>query len=267
MLPRMSTSRLFLCAVLLGGCVRTEASRLAATGPRVEEMRVHVVRTLPHDRAAFTQGLLLFDDKLYESTGRYGQSTLRRVDRDSGSVEASVPLDRQFFGEGLARVGGHLVQITWQNGRAFYWNLTSFKQEREVTYEGEGWGLCYDGRRLVMSDGSDKLSFRDAETFAKTGEISVKRAGVAVRNLNELECTDGVVYANIWQDTHIVRIDPGTGEVTAWIDASNLLSPDERAGADVLNGIAAIPGSHNLLITGKLWPHIFEVELVPATTP
>jgi glutamine cyclotransferase len=261
----MTTARVLLCALLLGGCLRSEAHRPATPSTRVvEELRVRVVRTLPHDRAAFTQGLLLFDNKLYESTGLYGQSTLRRVDPDSGTVEAKVALDRELFAEGLARVGGHLVQITWQSGRAFYWNLTSFKQEREVTYEGEGWGLCYDGHRLVMTDGSDKLFFRDPESFAKTGEIAVRRAGAPVRNLNELECVDGVVYANIWQDTQIVRIDPGTGEVTAIIDASNLLSPDDRPGTDVLNGIAAIPGSRNLLITGKLWPHIFEVELVPA---
>jgi glutaminyl-peptide cyclotransferase len=265
MLPSML--RAVLCAaLLLGGCLRSESARPATPVTRaVEELRVRVVRTLPHDHAAFTQGLLLFDGKLYESTGLYGQSTLRRVDPDSGTVEAKVALDGELFGEGLARVGGHLVQITWKSGRAFYWNLSSFKQEREVAYDGEGWGLCYDGRRLVMTDGSANLFFRDPDSFAKTGEIAVKRAGVAISNLNELECVDGVVYANIWQDTHIVRIDPGTGEVTAWIDASNLLSPDERAGADVLNGIAAIPGSKNLLITGKLWPHIFEVQLVPAT--
>jgi glutamine cyclotransferase len=117
----------------------------------------------------------------------------------------------------------------------------------------------------VMSDGSPKLTFRDPETFARIGEVNVRRGGVPVTMLNELECVDGVVYANIWQDTHIVRIDPTSGEVTAWIDAANLLSPAERVSADVLNGIAALPGSHNLLITGKRWPHIFEVELVPAT--
>ena len=168
------------------------------------------------------------------------------------------------FGEGLARVGGHLVQLTWQNGKAIYWNLATFKREREVAYEGEGWGLCFDGHRLVMTDGSERLFFRDADSFAKIGEVVVRRAGVAVRNLNELECVDGVVYANVWQDTHIVRIDPGTGDVTGWIDAANLLSGDDRVGANVLNGIAAVPGSRNLLITGKLWPRAFEVELVPA---
>src|SRR4051812_24907547 len=124
----MSTARLFVCVLVLGGCLRSESTRPATPGTRlVEELRARVVRTLPHDRTAFTQGLLLFENKLYESTGLYGQSTLRRVDRDSGTVEARVALDRELFAEGLARVGGHLVQITWQSGRAFYWNLTSFK--------------------------------------------------------------------------------------------------------------------------------------------
>jgi len=223
-----------------------------------------VVRSYPHDRGAFTQGLLMFEGKLYESTGIVGASTVRRVDPDSGTVEAKVALDQPLFGEGVARVGGRLIQLTWRNGLAIYWNLSSLTKEREVRYEGEGWGLCFDGRRLIMSDGSSQLFFRDPDSFAKTGQITVRRAGVPVLQLNELECVDGVVYANIWQDTHIARIDPATGEVTGWIDASNLLTGEDRIGADVLNGIAAIPGSRNLLVTGKYWPRAFEVELVPA---
>jgi glutamine cyclotransferase len=261
-------SRAAILLPLLLGCLRSESTRpTPPANHAAEELRVRVVRTLPHDRGAFTQGLLLFDGKLYESTGLLRESTLRRVDPDSGTVEAKVALDPALFGEGLARVGGRLIQLTWQNGRALYWNLSSMTKEREVPYEGEGWGLCFDGRRLVMSDGSDQLFFRDPDSFALTGQVSVRRAGSGVRNLNELECADGVVYANIWQDTHIARIDPSTGEVTGWIDASNLLSGDDRIGADVLNGIAAIPGSRHFLLTGKLWPHAFEVELVPATAP
>lgn len=224
-----------------------------------------MIRALPHDRAAFTQGLLMFDGKVYESTGLLGQSSLRRTDPDSGVVEARVSLDPQLFGEGLARVGGRLIQLTWQNGRAIVWTLATLQKEREFTYEGEGWGLCFDGKRLVMSDGSDRLTFRDPETFAKLGEVAVRRAGAAVRSLNELECTGGVVYANIWQDTHIARIDAASGEVTGWIDASGLLDGDERVGADVLNGISEIPGTRHLLLTGKLWPRAFEVELIPVS--
>jgi glutaminyl-peptide cyclotransferase len=262
----MSHPRAALCLPLLLGCLRSENARPTPPSHTVEELRARVVRTLPHDRGAFTQGLLMFDGKLYESTGLLRESTVRRVDPDSGTVEAKVPLDPSLFGEGLARVGGRLIQLTWKNGRALYWNLTSMTKEREVPYDGEGWGLCFDGHRLIMSDGSDQLFFRDPDTFNKIGQISVRRSGIAVRELNELECVDGVVYANIWQDTHIARIDPTSGEVTGWIDASGLLSPEDRIGTDVLNGIAAMPNSRNLLITGKLWPHAFEVELVPATS-
>lgn len=260
----MYLPRAALLVALLLAC-RSESTRPTATTRITEELRAKVVRALPHDRGAFTQGLLMFEGKLYESTGLLRESTLRRVDPDSGTIEAKVSLDPDLFGEGLARVGGHLIQLTWQNGRAIYWNLASFAKEREVRYEGEGWGLCFDGRRLVMTDGSDQLFFRDPETFNKIGQVTVRRAGAGVSNLNELECVDGVVYANVWQDNHIARIDPATGDVTGWIDASNLLSGEESQGANVLNGIAALPNSRHLLITGKLWPRAFEVELVPAT--
>jgi len=255
-----------LAALLATACPRSSETPRPATPTNhaVEELRVRVVRTLPHDRGAYTQGLLMFEGKLYESTGLFTESTLRRVDPESGTVEAKVALEPELFGEGLARVGGRLIQLTWKNGKALYWTLSTLKKEREIAYEGEGWGLCFDGRRLVMTDGSDQLFFRDPESFAKTGQVAVRRAGTPVFSLNELECVDGVVYANIWQDTHIARIDPASGDVTGWIDASNLLGGEERLGAEVLNGIAAIPGSRRLLITGKLWPRAFEVELVPA---
>lgn len=262
---RIARAAVLAATLLASGCLRSEAGRPAAPpAPRiVEELRVRVVRSVPHDPGAYTQGLLFFEGKLYESTGLLRQSTLRRVDPETGMVEAKVDLEPELFGEGLARVGGRLVQLTWQNGRALFWNLSSLKKEREVAYEGEGWGLCFDGKRLVMSDGSDRLAFRDPDSFAKLGEITVRRAGASVRSLNELECVDGVVYANVWQDNHIARIDPATGDVTGWIDASDLLTLEERRGVDVLNGIAAVPGTRHLLLTGKLWPRAFHVELVP----
>ena len=226
-------------------------------------LRARVLRTLPHDRRAFTQGLVLHEGTLYESTGLPGQSTLRRVELATGRVLARVDLDTPLFGEGLARVGNRLYQLTWQDGRALVWNLETFAKEKEYRYEGEGWGLCYDGRRLVMSDGSDTLVFRDPETFKETGRVSVRHQGRPLQWLNELECVDGQVYANVWQQPVIVRIDPATGETNAWVDASGLLSPEDAAGADVLNGIAHIPGTGRFLLTGKLWPRLFEVELVP----
>jgi glutamine cyclotransferase len=230
-------------------------------------LRLKVVRTFPHDPGAFTQGLLFLEGKFYESTGLYGRSSLRRVDPDSGVVERGVDLPADLFGEGLARVGGRLVQLTWKNRRALVWNLATLRKEREISYQGEGWGLCFDGRHLIMSDGSETLALRDPESFAKVGEIVVRRAGQPLRNLNELECLEGIVYANVWQDSHIARIDARTGEVTGWIDASGLLRPDEAHAADVLNGIAYLPATGHLAVTGKLWPRIFEVEIVPAAPP
>ena len=191
---------------------------------------------------------------------------MRRVELESGRVEARTPIEGPLFAEGLARVGGQLFQLTWQHGKAFVWELGSFKKVRELTYEGEGWGLCYDGRSLVMSDGSDRLVFRDPDTFGARSAVAVKLGGAPLRNLNELECAGGAVYANIWQDDHIARIDPRTGAVTAWIDASGLLGRDERRGADVLNGIALLPDRGTFLLTGKLWPRTFEVKFVPRGT-
>jgi glutaminyl-peptide cyclotransferase len=165
----------------------------------------------------------------------------------------------------LARVGDRLIQITWKNHKALVWDLSTLKKEAEFSYEGEGWGLCFDGRHLVMSDGSDKLTWRNPITFVKEGEVRVRLAGRPLVNLNELECAGGVVYANVWQDNHIARIDPNSGAVTAWIDASGLLDPSEAAGADVLNGIAEMASMGHLLVTGKLWPHVYEVEVVSDT--
>lgn len=236
-----------------------------ASGDVPEALRVRVTRSFPHDREAFTQGLLWHDGKLFEGTGLEGRSSLRRVDLTTGTVERRRALDPDIFGEGLALAAGHLIQLSWRSGKAFVWDLASFEPVREYTYRGEGWGLCYDGRRLIMSDGTAWLTFRDPETFAPAGEVRVTREGRPVRRLNELECVDGLVYANVWMTDEIVRIDPETGHVVASIDASGLLPASERQGSeDVLNGIAYRPDTGHLLLTGKLWPKIYEVELVPA---
>jgi glutaminyl-peptide cyclotransferase len=256
--------RLLAALALMGGaCANRSAPN--GGGPRpFEQLVPKVLRVYPHDVRAFTQGLVYFDGGLYESTGQYGQSSLRRVDPDSGAVESSVDLDAQVFAEGLARVNDELHQLTWKNGLAFVWKLGTFEKVREHSYQGEGWGLCYDGKRLIMSDGSERLAFRDPRSFREEGSVRVARAGQPVHKLNELECVNGAVYANVWLSDVIVRIDPGSGEVTGWIDASGLLTPRERVGADWLNGIAHIPERDTFLITGKLWPHMFEVKFVPA---
>lgn len=237
-----------------------------AQGPGApERLRVKVLSTRPHDPAAYTQGLLIDGSVLYESTGIYGQSSIRQVDPATGEVKRNRLVPQEYFAEGLALVDGRLIQITWQEQKAFVYNAADFQPVAELRYDGEGWGLCWDGQRLVMSDGSNRLTFRDPKTFAVQGSVGVTLAGQPVAQLNELECVDGVIYANVWQSEEILRIDPKDGRVTAVIDASGLLSMEERRRVDVLNGIAWDPAKKTFLITGKLWPKMFEVTFVPAS--
>lgn len=261
--------RLLAVLLMAASCSPGQGAPTAAPTPTPapkgpERLMVKVISARPHDTSAYTQGLAWHEGRLYESAGLYGESSLREVDPATGEVRRRVDLPRQLFGEGLARVGDRLVQITWNEGVALVWRLSDFQKVGELRYTGEGWGLCHDGARLVMSDGSDRLVFRDPETFAAVGEVRVRMGGAPVDRLNELECVDGAVYANVYQTEDIVRIDPATGEVTAVIDASGLLgAADYQAGAEVLNGIAWMPETKRFLITGKRWPLMFEVELVP----
>jgi glutamine cyclotransferase len=182
-------------------------------------------------------------------------------------VRRRVDLPQPLFGEGITAVGSRLWQLTWRNGVAVERDRETLAELRRVHYSGEGWGLCYDGSRLVMSDGTDRLTFRDPHTFDAVGEVLVRQAGRPVTRLNELECTAGAVWVNVWQTDRILRIDPASGAVTAVVDAAGLLAehsqPAERAGADVLNGIAALPGGTDFLVTGKLWPHTYRVQFTP----
>lgn len=246
------------------GAPRAAAPPAAAPKvPSFEQLKLEIVATYPHDPGAFTQGLLVADGALYESIGLHGASALRRVELESGRVLAEQRLPAEIFAEGLAAVAGQLVQLTWQNGVALVWDRARFAKVKEHRYEGEGWGLCADGSRLVMSNGSDTLTFRDPATFAAVGSVEVTLAGRPVERLNELECVDGLVYANLWMEDDLVRIDPASGRVTALIDAAGLLTPAERAATDVLNGIAYRPEAGTFLVTGKLWPKLFEVRFVP----
>jgi glutaminyl-peptide cyclotransferase len=231
------------------------------------DLRVEVLETYPHDTGAFTQGLEFHEGQLYEGTGRHGLSDLRVVAYETGEVLAQEPLPETAFGEGITVVDDQIWQLTWQEGFAFRRDRETLAEIEQVPYDGEGWGVCHDpdADRLVMSNGTAELTFRDPETFDPTGTVTVTRDGEPLLQINELECVDGQVWANVWLTDEIVRIDPETGEVGATVDASGLLSEDEQASADVLNGIAAIPDSDTFLITGKLWPHTFVVRFVPAT--
>lgn len=229
-----------------------------------EQLRVEVVGRRPHDPTSYTQGLVLAQGRLFESSGQYGQSTLREVDRATGAVLRSLSLDRQYFGEGLAAVDDRLVQLTWRERTALVYSVDDFRQVGTFSYDTEGWGLCDDGSRLVMSDGTSTLYFRDRTTFAQTGSIEVTNEGEPVDDLNELECVDGEIYANVYMTEDIARIDPGGGRVTGVIDASGLLTADEEAEAEFMNGIAYDANAGTFMLTGKYWPALFEVRFVPA---
>ncbi len=231
----------------------------------VEQLTVRVHRALPHDTAAYTQGLVWWQGKLYESTGRRGHSELRRLDPATGAVERRVPIPVLFFGEGLARLGDRLIMLTWRAERAFVFGIEELAHAGELRYRGEGWGLCHDGRRFVMSDGSHQLTFRDSGSFQVIGAVPVRMDGQALDRLNELECVDGAVFANVFQTDFLVRIDPDDGSVTHRIDATGLLDAAAAMRADVLNGIAYDPDANRFYITGKLWPTMFEVTFDDAS--
>jgi glutamine cyclotransferase len=243
------------------------AAPSAATGSDVPALGHEVLARRPHDPTAYTQGLLLDDEgRLFESTGRRGRSSVREVDRQSGDVLRLRELPDSQFGEGLALVDGRLVQLTWREGVASVWHIETFDRVATFEYEGEGWGLCFDGERLVMSDGSDRLTFRDQRTFEPIGGVDVTIGGSPQALLNELECVDGAVWANVFATDTIVRIDPGSGEVTGTLDLAGIIDPhpaDTMPGA-VLNGIAHDSASGSFLVTGKLWPELIEIRVLEA---
>jgi glutamine cyclotransferase len=250
-------------AVAVVGLTRADVARpaLAAQAGSAPTYRYQVVKTFPHDAGAFTQGLVYRDGFLYESTGLNGQSTLRKVALDTGTVVQRMALDRRFFAEGLAAWGSQLVQLTLDTNIAFVYDRATFKRVRTFTYRGEGWGLADDGTRLVLSDGTPTLRFLDPATFAETGQVRVLDAGKAVDDLNELEVVKGEIFANVWLTDRIAIIAPATGRVTAWLDLAGLL-PAQSNGDAVLNGIAYDAASDRLFVTGKLWPRMFEIRIV-----
>jgi len=243
----------------------------------VRHLVPRIVVTHPHDAEAFTQGLELVDGRLYETTGRYGSSGLREVDRNTGRVVRHALLGDELFGEGFTSLGdGRGVQLTWKAGRAVVWDLASLRPQATLAYGGQGWGLCrLDDGTLAMSDGSARLTLREPDAFRRIGEVEVRLDGEPVERLNELECVGSTVWANVWLTDRIVGIDlsPGGGSTDVWapgrvtdvVDASGLVADRSGFGPDdVLNGIAHDPETGRFLLTGKRWPVLYEVDFVPA---
>ena len=223
-----------------------------------------VVKTWPHDREAFTQGLVVNGDGLIESTGLNGRSTLREVKVETGRVLKQVALSQEYFAEGIAVIGSNVFQLTWQNRKGFVYDVDTFQLQREFVYDGEGWGLTNDGSSLILSDGTSRIRFIDPMSSSVTRTITITMDGKPVERLNELEFIRGEIFANVWQTDEVVRIDPATGAVRGVIDFSGLLAPQERRpDTDVLNGIAYDARNDRLFVTGKHWPRLFEVRLKP----
>lgn len=237
----------------------------AAAAEPAPHQSYQIVARHPHDPTAFTQGLAWADGRLYESTGLHGHSSLREVELTSGRVLRRVALRPWQFGEGIALVGDRILQLTWKSGQALVWERASFRTLATFPYPGEGWGLAWDGQRLVMSDGSATLVLRDADGFAELGRIQVQDAGTPVTRLNELEVIDGEIWANVWGSERIARIDPASGRVNAWVDLTGLRpEPAPGQAIDVLNGIAWDAEGERLFVTGKLWPWLYQIRVVAA---
>jgi glutamine cyclotransferase len=235
-----------------------------ATPSSVAYYTYEVVNAYPHDANAFTQGLALEDDVLYEGTGLRGRSSLRTIDLETGEVTQSTALPDELFGEGVAILEDTIVQLTWQSGVGRVYDKHELRLLREFTYDTEGWGITYDGTRLIMSDGTARLYFLDPATFTVECYVTVSDGNSAVTGLNELEFIDGKVYANVWPTNRIAIIDPADGRVTGWLDLSGLLASRPSTGhVDVLNGIAYDAANERLFVTGKLWPWLFEIKVIP----
>ena len=242
----------FLLAMLL-------AAAPAQTRPPVQGYRV--VHVYPHDPGAFTQGLEFRAGLLYEGTGLEGRSRLRKVELETGRVLQEIPLAPEYFGEGITVLDGRVVQLTWRSHRGFVYDQARFGLLRTFEYPGEGWGLANDGRHIFMSDGTAAIRVWDPATLGERRRITVHEGAHPVASLNELEYVHGEIYANVWQTDRIVRFSPADGRVLGWIDLNGLISPAERAGVDVLNGIAYDALGDRLFVTGKLWPKLFEIRV------
>jgi glutamine cyclotransferase len=263
-----------LLAVCLASCeaqpgneshAQTSPAAAAATAPgaanAIPVAAATIIKTYPHDRNAFTQGLEFFDGHLYESTGRTGQSTLRECVLDTGKVLRTVKLSPDEFGEGLTIFHGKIYQLTWLSKKGFIYDLHTLKRLGEFPYASEGWGLTHGEGSLILSDGTNRLQFLDPASFTVTKTLEVYAGNEAVTNLNELEYIHGEIFANIWHSTRIARIDSRTGQVSGWIELASLVEKEQHAAEDVLNGIAYDEKNNRLVVTGKNWPEIVEIKL------
>ena len=242
--------------------VAAPATGHSAAAMPVVRYTYQVLRVWPHDRGAFTQGLVFRGGRFIESTGLKGRSSLREIDPATGRILKQVSVPAQYFAEGVAVLGANAFQLTWQNHKGFVYDVDTFQLQKEFAYEGEGWGLTTDGRSLILSDGTARIRFLEPGTFAVTRSIDVKMDGKPVDHLNELEFVQGEIFANLWQTDEVVRIDPTTGRVRGVIDFAGLLPRSERGpDTDVLNGIAYDAAADRLFVTGKFWPKIFEVRV------
>jgi glutamine cyclotransferase len=271
----MRTSLLWMlgiAVVALGGCGKNTAQPFSVVWPTGTNAAAvgftnythEVIKVWPHDTNAFTEGLVFHRGGLLESTGVHGQSSLRKVDLQTGLVLQQTPLSTPYFAEGLTVLGTNIFQLTYLNGKCFVYELDGFRLLKEFSYRGEGWGLTTDGESLIMSDGTDRIRFVNPLTFTVTRTIRVRLQDQIVSHLNELEYVKGEIYANIWPIDDVVRINPGTGNVIGRIDFAGLLPPEDRTmNPDVLNGIAYDADNNRLYVTGKRWPKLFEVRLQP----
>jgi glutamine cyclotransferase len=267
MSPILKT-KLILVLVLAVSCCQCQTGANGdrpsntATNAPVPKYGYQIVNIWPHDSNAFTQGLILMDGKLLESTGQEGRSSLRSVELETGKILKKVDVPEPYFAEGIAVLNGKVYQLTWQHHLGFIYDSQNFQRVGEFNYDGEGWGLTTDGKSLILSDGSNRIRFIDPSSYRVTKTISVLDGNTPVRELNELEFVQGEIYANIWHDDRIVTIDPQSGHVTSWIDLTSLIPRDELQDPEaVLNGIAYDQANNKLYVTGKLWPRLFEIKV------
>lgn len=247
----------------LTSCDRSVKSPLLAEIPKTPTYGYQIVNEFPHSQDAFTQGLVYLDGFLYESTGLYGQSSLRKVNLSNGQILQSISLDNQYFAEGITIFQNKIFQLTWQSNTGFVYDKETFELLEQFSYSGEGWGITHDGSNLIMSDGTAFLRYLDPTALNEIKRIEVSDSGTTVRRLNELEFVEGEIYANVWLTNMIARISPSTGKVVGWIDLTGLLdSGDCSQPIDVLNGIAYDPAEKRLFVTGKFWCKLFEIQLV-----